>query len=437
MGKKASIYKILCFSLLAFILPTIVYNEEESIPQKITFQGRLSTNEGLPITANFTITFSIYDAAVGGTKLWEETHEIVEVKKGVFNVKLGKINPLPIELFVHSKKLYLEVELQDSVLIPRQEFLSVPYTFYSAKASTATYLIGGYFNVMYDSTINGNLGIGVKNPKAKLHVSGKNAEIRVDYDTSYSDKYYGSLRYSGLQLGNPGENRIIAGRNYKGGSLAFYVNNTTDAADHNVPSDGLMAMYIRKDGYIGIGTTKPATKFTLRDGTMTVVGADSDLILHGSMYIGTTNSSFPGATTAGLVVNNGKVKIGDYILPSARGPAGYVLKTDGKGNVSWQPDELGDSGLPYGIRGETLVCESGKNWISTNTIFINLSGGNVGIGTINPDISAKLHIAGVMRITDANQLTAIQFEPQNNFHRVAFSQLRFYDWGSGQDILTL
>ena len=60
------------------------------------------------------------------------------------------------------------------------------------------------------------------------------------------------------------------------------------------------------------------------------------------MGIGTTNPS-----EATLVVN-GAVKIDNYILPlQDKGVDGYILKTDGKSNVDWLPDDSA-AGLPSG-----------------------------------------------------------------------------------------
>ncbi len=51
-----------------------------------------------------------------------------------------------------------------------------------------------------------------------------------------------------------------------------------------------------------------------------------------------------GGTTAFSVLNDGRVAIGAYILPASDGFPGYVLKSDGSGNVSWQVDLAGFGG---------------------------------------------------------------------------------------------
>jgi len=49
-----------------FLLILLSYNIASAIPQKISFQGVLKDASGGLVTGNKNITFSIYDAAIGG-----------------------------------------------------------------------------------------------------------------------------------------------------------------------------------------------------------------------------------------------------------------------------------------------------------------------------------------------------------------------------------
>lgn len=70
--------------------------------------------------------------------------------------------------------------------------------------------------------------------------------------------------------------------------------------------------------------------------------------------------------------------------------------------------------------------------------FAIIPGGNVGIGSTNPGY--KLDVVGGVR----SQLTAtvgtstgmLNLEPQSTFHRLAFNELRLWDWNGGGDMVT-
>lgn len=85
----------------------------------------------------------------------------------------------------------------------------------------------------------------------------------------------------------------------------------------------------------------------------------------------------------------------------------------------------------------TVVCNQDAPtgyWTSANG-GIQYSSGNVGIGQSSP--STKLQVTGAGSVVrfDGNTGAAIQFEQQNGFQRVAFDQLRFWDWGGGSDMV--
>ena len=117
------------------------------------------------------------------------------------------------------------------------------------------------------SSTTSDVGIGTTGPNEKLHVVGNiflnaNSAFKASYNNT--DNYHGSMRWAGLQLGNNGTNKIIAGRTAAGGGFQFYTNNTVDAADYTVASDGIMTMAMTNTGNVGIGETAPGTLLSLR-----------------------------------------------------------------------------------------------------------------------------------------------------------------------------
>ena len=69
------------------------------VPHLLNYQGVLNDKDGKPILNEvYQMTFGIYDSTADGTKLWSET-QIVHVRGGLFNVLLGSVNSIPIDVF--------------------------------------------------------------------------------------------------------------------------------------------------------------------------------------------------------------------------------------------------------------------------------------------------------------------------------------------------
>ncbi len=289
---------------------------------------------------------------------------------------------------------------------------------------------GGSASSIMTMAHNGNVGLGVNVPGARLHVSGNNEAIRVDYNGT--DNYFGSLRWAGLQFGNNGANRIIAGRTTTGGLLDFYVNNTNDAADYNVTPDGILAMRINSNGNVGVGTNNPST-FKLQVGGD--VGPNADLTYNlgspslrwNNLYV--NSISGPGAlwTRSGSTLYN--TNTGDNVgigLSSPQKILDVLAPANDFVTVGANTLAVGQwSGIHFGYRENNtlyrksaIVFErtdnSGGGGNAAGKIHI-LNGpelgagsatlanakltigetGNVGIGTTSPQ--NKLHVNGGMR----------------------------------------
>ncbi|MEO5333048.1 MAG: fibronectin type III domain-containing protein [Magnetococcus sp. YQC-5] len=105
-------------------------------PATMTYQGKLKTAQGVRVNSPTTLTFRIYDAATGGTKLWEETLSNVTVVDGSFKVILGKTTSLTTLPF--DKAYYLSMQVNTDVeMSPRMEMTSAPYAMNTVKQSSA------------------------------------------------------------------------------------------------------------------------------------------------------------------------------------------------------------------------------------------------------------------------------------------------------------
>jgi len=71
-----------------------------AVPGTITYQGRLTNSSGTNVPdGNYLIRFVIYNAASGGTVLWDNDYRTVTVTGGLFTYNLGDSVALPNTLF--------------------------------------------------------------------------------------------------------------------------------------------------------------------------------------------------------------------------------------------------------------------------------------------------------------------------------------------------
>ena len=63
----------------------------QAIPRTLSFQGRLTQQNGSNVNQTVPIVFRLHSAVAGGSVLWTETHAAVAVNRGVFRVELGSV----------------------------------------------------------------------------------------------------------------------------------------------------------------------------------------------------------------------------------------------------------------------------------------------------------------------------------------------------------
>jgi len=119
--------------LLTVILVVLAQLSWASIPRTLSFQGILTDNNGVVLPdGSYSVTFRIYDLAVGGSHLWEETQSVTVVS-GRFNVILGKVTSLDPLAFDDGYWLAMKVG-GDPEMSPRVELTSSAYSFTSKSA---------------------------------------------------------------------------------------------------------------------------------------------------------------------------------------------------------------------------------------------------------------------------------------------------------------
>jgi hypothetical protein len=232
-----------------FLLISLVFFASLSlagIPKLINYQGMLTDNSGTPLTGSYNLTFKIWTDTTGGSYLWTETQNGVQVTNGLFNVILGKVTTLSLPF---DQQYWLEVAVGAETM-PRLRLTSVGYSYRAAIADSATVAVssptgGGWTkngNRVSLTTSSDSVGIGTTAPQAKLHVSG--GDIRLDYGGDISMIYADG--HSSIIWPVANDLQVC---NFDTGYIDFRTGTSLNSATSR--------LYIANDGKIGIGTIYP------------------------------------------------------------------------------------------------------------------------------------------------------------------------------------
>jgi hypothetical protein len=140
-----------------------------AVPQYINYQGYLTRTDGSPLDTTVSMTFTIYNAPVGGSVMWTETRASVLVSGGLFNASLGSVTPLP-DMFTANRYLAIQVG-NDTEMIPRQPITSVANAY---RVGTLDGASGGTISGDVNIAGKANIGSGNDNSGGYAFVSGVN-----------------------------------------------------------------------------------------------------------------------------------------------------------------------------------------------------------------------------------------------------------------------
>ena len=94
------------FIISLIVLVSLASMSLAEIPKMINYQGMLTDNSGTPLSGAYNLTFKIYTDTTGGSSIWTETQNGVQVQNGLFNVILGKQTALNLAF---DQQYWLEV----------------------------------------------------------------------------------------------------------------------------------------------------------------------------------------------------------------------------------------------------------------------------------------------------------------------------------------
>ena len=393
-------------------------------PDLMTYQGFLVDGNGNTVApgtpANYPVTFRIYTASLGGTRLWSE-QQIVTVDKGNFSVILGEGTPIGGELHPllssvmagpSSSDRYMSLSVTigntTSEMLPRLRMLPAPYAFLATSANNLVNP-GGTSVVAYANSrveVNGNLfasGVisGNGSGLSGLTAAQLNGTVA---DTLLSPNV--ALRAGGNAFDG---NQTIAG-NLGLGTLGIAFPLTIG---NNVLGDKI-SLWGQSGNTFGFGigpsllqihTDTPGNDIAFGYGSSAAMTETMRIKGNGNLGIGTP---VPGARLS-LVSPGSTEQVGSVLSTSLRTSVGTLGTTAGNelGLASFGFGSGNNSSL--GIRG--LRATAGSDWSSTaiglgmdvdNSVRAGASlwlhgNGNVGIGVTTP--GAKLDVNGSIRST--------------------------------------
>jgi hypothetical protein len=298
-------------SLLAFFLLAAcsVLAQTTPVPPLLNFQGRLAKPDSTPVPdGTYSITFSLFTAATGGTQNWTETLSAVHVHNGVFAVLLGKTTALTDSVFAGN--VWLEIKVgSDPALTPRQPLVSVAYAF---KANTVPDNAITASKIKDASITASKLASGVLNPIAWL--VGGNSGTNGTQFLGTTDNQPLTFKVNGRQAMrySYAENTSVPGSEYRsinvlGGSainsIAPGVVGATigGGGQDNFTGTGTPNQVTADFGTVGGGSDNTASgnPATVAGGYANTASGDSSTVAGGE--INTASNSF--STVAGGIIN--------------------------------------------------------------------------------------------------------------------------------------
>ncbi len=236
---------LLAMGMIVFFFASI---SSADVPDSINYQGKLTTASGGCLNDTVQMTFTIYADGFGIVSEWSETQTQVEVKEGIFNVLLGKVNPIPASIFDGTAK-YLGVRVEsDPEMRPLRPMVTTAYAFgshHAQGADTAEYartappdndwVVSG--NDIY--RLGGKVAIGTTPSQYKLEVEGDAVSgqplVRIENTAG---------------IASSARTLLVKGGEHASDIYTFGVADASNNVDFSVMGNG----------YVGIGTTLPNSK---------------------------------------------------------------------------------------------------------------------------------------------------------------------------------
>jgi len=124
---KMSSKVLVSFVILAcfFVVNLSTQASVDTVPHQISYQGKLTDTQGIPVNGSVTMTFKIVNSS--NSELWTKSKSI-NVTNGHFNTSLGSESAIPATIF-SDPNLRLSITVNGESFMSPINLLASPYAF--------------------------------------------------------------------------------------------------------------------------------------------------------------------------------------------------------------------------------------------------------------------------------------------------------------------
>ncbi len=293
-------------TVLAVLLVTSLVFGQVSVPNQITFQGRLTDASGIPVAdGSHTVNFTLWTLPVAGVNVWTENTSQT-TSGGLFTHNLGSITAFATTLFENNDSLFLQIQADGQTITPRIRLTSAPY----ARSANNLEVCG---SDLLPNIQTGGTGYG---------------EIWLrDSDPS---------NFLGVNLGAYSNGGALDLHDNAGSTtISLDAGNTGDASAV-LPTDAINAAEMLNEP--GVSNSDFGGFFFLNSGNITYVVDSVDITIPASGYVEVTCAAFlslqhTGGTTTEIDMQSGKTRgsfnfvagVGAAYLTGASIPSGQYI----------------------------------------------------------------------------------------------------------------